>query len=263
MIDWDIYTPQIVAMSQQGLSSTQIADVLSKTTEEIKGRHDRQIRKVIEKWRKENNVEKVTTLPKILVFDIETSPMVAYVWRNNQKWIPKESIAQDWWVICWSAKWLFEDKEIGDCVTRKEARNADDKRVVKSLWKALDEADIVIAHNGDRYDIRAMNGRFLKHRLNLPSPYQSIDTYRAAKRRMKLSYYSLDYVADYLEVGKKQKTEFSLWTDCMVGKQEALDEMFKYCRQDVKVLEDVYLELRPYIQPHPNLGVYIEDDITR
>jgi predicted RNA-binding Zn-ribbon protein involved in translation (DUF1610 family) len=37
--------------------------------------------------------------------------------------------------------------------------------------------------------------------------------------------------------------------------------MQKYCDQDVLCLEQVYLKLRPYIQPHPNVGLYITDNV--
>ena len=35
------------------------------------------------------------------------------------------------------------------------------KRVLKSIWNLLDEADIVIGHNGDRFDLRKLRWRFI------------------------------------------------------------------------------------------------------
>lgn len=89
-------------------------------------------------------------LPKVLVFDIETSPLKAYIfatrlWNTN---VSEEQVLSEWFMLCWSAKWLFDDKIISDRLTSREAKREDDSRIVKSLWKLLDEADIVIAHNG-------------------------------------------------------------------------------------------------------------------
>lgn len=201
------------------------------------------------------------TAPKVLVFDIETAPMLAYIWNRFQKYIDDGALIEDWFVLSWAGKWLFDDKTLSDIVTPEEAVNRDDRRVVESLWKLLDEADMVIAHNGLKFDVKHMNGRFIKYGMNLPSPYQVIDTYRHSVRSMKLPSHKLDYIAKYLGLGQKKPTNFKLWIDCMHGNEEALRKMDEYCIHDVKILEDVYLKMRPFIQPHPNFGVYIESDV--
>ena len=187
--------------------------------------------------------------------------MITYSWQAKTRYITPEKVISDWFVICWSAKWLFNDNIISQSVTAKEAINKDDKRIVTKLWALLDEADIVIAHNGDNFDIRKMNTRFAKYKLNLPSPYQTIDTYKSARKRLNISYYRLSYLADYFGLDhSKHSTDFQMWVDCLNGDDEALQNMQDYCDQDIRVLEDVYLYLRPFIQPHPNLGLYIEED---
>lgn len=259
-IDWNQYINKIVALDKEGFSSREISILLSKTNEQITEHHDRSVRSALQRYRQENNITPQVTPSKILVFDIETSPMITYAWNNMQSYIPESQIIADWFVICWSAKWLFDDEIISCSVTSQEAVKRDDKRVTQELWKLFNEANIVIAHYGDKFDIKMMNGRFLKYGLNLPSPYQSIDTKKYAGKRMRLPSLSLNYIARYLGLDQKHSTNFSLWVDCMDGKQEALDEMQLYCDQDIRVLEDVYLHLRPFIQPHPNLGLFIEAD---
>ena len=133
-------------------------------------------------------------VPKILVFDIETSFMENYTWGTFKQDIAINQIKNDWNMICWSAKWLFSDEVIHDRLTGKESRRKDDKRITKSLWKLLDEADIVIAHNGDAFDIKKANARFLYHDLELPSPYRSIDTLKIARRNFKITSNKLDYL---------------------------------------------------------------------
>jgi len=40
-----------------------------------------------------------------------------------------------------------------------------------------------------------------------------------------------------------------------------LAEMLSYNDQDVILLEDVYVKLRPWIKSHPNMNLYTEDNV--
>lgn len=263
MVNWSKYEEEILNLAKENYSSTDIAYILSQKHDEVSPTQDRAVRRVIQRAREES-VEKVVeeknTPAKVLLFDIETAPLITYLWRRSQQYPSPKMLLEDWYVINWAAKWLFEDEIISGVCTPEESKNRDDKRIVKKLWHLLDEADIVIAHYGDRFDIRMMNGRFLKYGLNLPMPYKSIDTKKFASKKMDLPSHSLDYIATYLGLENKHSTTFDLWIRCMEGDEPSLKYMDKYCRQDVKVLEDVYLKLRPFIQPHPNLGMYIEEN---
>jgi hypothetical protein len=46
----------------------------------------------------------------------------------------------------------------------------------------------------------------------------------------------------------------------MAGEKEAWDLMTEYCKQDVLLLEKVYLKLRPYINNHPNLSALTDSN---
>ncbi len=48
---------------------------------------------------------------------------------------------------------------------------------------------------------------------------------------------------------------FKLWKDCMAGDLTAWKKMIRYCDGDVRLLERVYLKLRPYIKTHPSVSV--------
>lgn len=238
-------------LSDEPVSWVELADKCEVHPEKLRAR----VRRKLERMRVEDS-----TSTKVLLFDIETSPMVTYSWSNSPKFLPEHMIIKDWYVINWAAKWLFDDKMMTGVVTPEESIQRDDERIVKDLWKLLDEADIVIAHFGDAFDIKMMNGRFLKHGLNMPMSYNSIDTKKVSSRKMRLPSHSLNYVSRYLGLEQKNPTDFSLWERCMAGESSALKEMDDYCQQDVKVLEDVYLKLRPFIQPHPQMGFNIEAD---
>lgn len=198
---------------------------------------------------------------KILLFDLETAPMKAYIWSKWANGVHDDQIITDWFVLTWSAKWLFGDKVYQAKVTKKEAKAQNDKRIIKSLWNLIDEADIIIAHNLKKFDRKKANTRFLLHGLGLPSPYLIIDTLLHARRQFAITSNRLDYIAhNFLGLEGKMETPKGLWWRAVEGDIEAIQMMADYCDQDVRVLEDVYLYLRPYIQPHPNVGLFNELD---
>lgn len=202
---------------------------------------------------------------KILVFDIETAPLRSYVWGiwNVNLGHNMSMVKADWFMLTWSAKWLFEDEVFADRLTPEEVKVQDDSRIVKSMWELINEADVVIAHNGLKFDIKRLNTRFLIHGLNPPMPYQVIDTLIHCRRQFNITSNKLDYIGKFLGLGKKFDTGgFELWDACMNGDPAALEKMEVYNIQDVRLLEAVYLKIRPYIKPHPNMGLFIEDNIS-
>lgn len=197
---------------------------------------------------------------KILLFDIENSPIVTWAWDIHGE--PMHSttfVKEDWYVMCWSAKWLGEKKVYSYALPdfKYDHRNPCDKKILEKLWDILDEADVVIAHNGFAFDRRKANARFIQHGMPPPSPYKMIDTLKVARSTFMFTSNKLGDLGHYLGVGSKVETGgFDLWKDCMNGCSKAWKKMVRYCKNDVVLLEKIYLKLRPYIKNHPNQNVY-------
>lgn len=185
---------------------------------------------------------------KILLFDLETAPMLAYVWRPTDDYVQSERLINDTWVMCWAAKWADSTKTMTGLVTPDEAIAQDDSRIVKDLAELMREADILVAHNGDRFDIPKINTRLLLMGLDPLGPVQSIDTLTLAKKNFDLPYNKLDYLAEMFGFGNKIKTGFQLWKDCYHGEEKALKQMSKYNVKDVDLLEKVFNRLKPYVK---------------
>lgn len=203
---------------------------------------------------------KPKNFPKILLFDIETSPSISYTFGRFKYNIAYDQVEQEPIMLSWSAKLLYSTEMMSDKITKEEVLNEDDSRIVKSLWKLMDEADIVVAHYGDGFDIPMLNTRAILNGLPPYNTVRSIDTKKIASTVFKFPSNKLDALAKYFEIPGKIKTEFSLWIKCLKGDEEAIEEMRVYNMQDVEVLEAVYLKLRPYIKSHPNLAVYMDSD---
>ena len=194
---------------------------------------------------------------KILFYDIETAPLIGPAWQTwdtNLIWVIKE-----WYMLSFAYKWAGEKKVhvrgLPDYkLYKKEPEN--DRELVTELYKLFDEADVVIAHNGDRFDQKKTNARIIFHGLKPPTPYQSIDTLKIARKHFSFTSNKLNDLGIYLGCGQKLKTDSSLWQKCMAGDRKAWADMLRYNKQDVVLLEQVYNKLLPWITNHPSTNVY-------
>lgn len=199
-----------------------------------------------------------TVVPKILLFDVETFPLKLYSWTL---WKPKLSytnIIEDWALVSWSAKWLFAPDVMSDVLIPEEAVARDDKRICKSMWPLLDQADVVISHNGINFDHKRLNTRFLLNKIAPPMPYQVIDTLRTSMGKFAFTSNRLDYLGQLIARKHKLATDFDLWVRCDHGNKDALTYMRQYNEGDVLLLEDVYVEMRPWVSGHPNIALIAE-----
>lgn len=257
---WNNYLDQIIELHYRGFNSARIAYVLRTSYKDVDWPKsiDRQVRHVIAQHKHSYDTpSKQHSLPKILSFDIETWPILTYTWRLWNANIGKDFIVKDWGILCWSAKWLFEDKMMHDCLTEEELINRDDRRISRSIWDLIDQADVVIAHNGAKFDIKKVNTKFLEYQYGNPSPYQIIDTLAHARKRFSITSNALDYIAkNFFKIEGKMETEKGLWMKVLKDNDfSALLRMQDYCDQDVVVLENVYMKMRSWIKPHPNIAL--------
>ena len=199
-----------------------------------------------------------TKQPKVLLLDCETTPLKVYTFEIRKTFIPHNNIIDDSFLICWSAKWLFDSQIMSDVLTTQEAIDKNDNRIVNSIWKIMESADVIIAHNGKRFDLPYLNYRFIMNGLKPPSPFQIIDTLDKSKRYFRFSSNRLDYLGILIRNKGKIKTDLDLWKGCLEGDQTALNNMVTYNKEDISLLEEVYVFIRPYIHSHPNLSIYQE-----
>lgn len=187
--------------------------------------------------------------PRILVFDIETAPIRAFVWALWDQNIAVNQMEADWHLLSWAAKWLHSPVTI-----YMDQRDSDDiendKKMLEVLWNLLSEADVVVTQNGKRFDVKKVNARFAIHGMKPPAPYKQIDTRELAKKYFGFTANSLEYLAERLCGKKKEKSRkfigFELWRECLRGNVAAWDEMEKYNRADVLATEELYLRLAPW-----------------
>lgn len=188
--------------------------------------------------------------PKILFVDLEVSPLVSFTWGVWDQNVIK--VVQEWHILCFAYKWLdgkpTKVVALPDFpIYKKDKKN--DIEVVKKLWELFDEADVIVGQNGDAFDIKKSNARFIFHGMTPPSPYKTIDTLKVARKNFKFTSNRLGELGEYLGLGKKEETGgFKLWEQCLQGDMKSWKKMSRYCKRDVDLLEAVYLRLRPWIK---------------
>ena len=185
---------------------------------------------------------------KVLIYDIETAPLLAHVWHPFGDFVGQDQMLHDTFMLTWSAKWYGEPEIFHDRLTGKEAIAQEDMRLVSSLASLMREADLIVAHNGDRFDALHVNTRLAVARLEPIGPKNSIDTLKLAKANFKFARNTLDYLM-YVFLGRRKiKTEFDWWRKAYQGDEEMLEKMDVYCRNDVTGLEGVFDAMKPYVK---------------
>lgn len=198
--------------------------------------------------------------PKILFLDIETQPDLVWSWGVYES--NALEVAEHWQMLSFSAEW-YEGKKITNGLDDYKGYKpgGDDKKLAEDLWGLLNEADIVVAHNGVSFDIKKINARFIAHDMTPPSPYKVVDTKREVKRVAAFSSNKLDWLSKQLDLGHKMKHEgWPLWRACMLGDRAAWKRMKKYNRHDIVLLKRLYKKLSPWIS-QPTAGAWIGDEV--
>lgn len=197
--------------------------------------------------------------PKIILWDIETAPIIAATFSLYPEKIDHSNILQDWFIICACWKELGS-KEVNSLQIKKAGN---DKELVKALRDVIAEADLLIHQNGNSFDLPKLNSRLIYHQLPPLPPIPTLDTLKEIRKVGAMSSNRLDYLGAHLIGQKKVETGRGLWLKAMEADRKALKDMTTYCKGDVNLLEKVYLRLRPYMKTHPHLGVLRGHDRDR
>ena len=152
--------------------------------------------------------------PAILFYDIETSPLQAYMWQLGKQVVRHNQLVHGhsrWGIICitycWNdgkpAKILRMDKHGGT------------KGQIELFDELVKQADITIGKNSDRFDTKMINSaRMFAGLKGLPEwTKYTDDLERQMRRYFRLPSMSLDYISDELGLGGKVKMCFQDWID--------------------------------------------------
>jgi hypothetical protein len=201
--------------------------------------------------------KKEKTKPYILILDIETSPILGWVWGLWENNLSLSQVEKDWEILSFSAKWYqnMTTKEVygpHNKVIYMDQRNnkeiINDKKMLLELWNLINESDIVLTQNGVSFDNKKINAKFIQAGMAPPSPSKQIDTKRLASKLFAFTSKKLEYMGDLLneKYTKMKNSGFTLWTRCMKGELKAWKEMERYNKYDILSLQELYNKMAPW-----------------
>jgi len=196
--------------------------------------------------------------PRILTLDIETLPAKIYSFGpigGRPIFASIDQIIEPDRMVCFAAKWLGDKK-----VLFSSEWGSGREEMAQNAFDVLDEADAVVTYNGDTFDFPWINRTCEEAGLGRPSPFVSIDLYKAGRKHFRFLSHKLQWLLTSLEVDTKMAHEgFGLWRRVDQGDEKAQRTMRRYNIQDVRATEKLYLELLPWLDKHPNHNLYLED----
>jgi uncharacterized protein YprB with RNaseH-like and TPR domain len=200
--------------------------------------------------------------PKILFLDIETAPIEARIWSRFDLSVGINQMTRDWFILSFAAKFRGEDT-IYYLDQRYSEPIEDESMILVAIHDLMSKADIIVAHNGKKFDFKRLRARFAKFKMAPMGIKRYMDTMIMAKKEFHLTSYALEFVAAFFGIqGKFKSRKFigqELWNACLDKVKEAWEEMELYNKQDVVVLEEVFEALLPYDRTL-NLTPYLEEN---
>lgn len=200
--------------------------------------------------------------PRILFYDIETKPLLAYIWRLGEQAVYHHQLADQgnaYGIICISYAW-------NDGAPAKTIdwgyKAQDSTKVIREFDKVIKQADITIGKNSDRFDVKHINTQRMLN--GLPALPEWMDYTDDVEKQLRKFFvfpsYSLDYVSKVLGLGGKVKMEFGDWIDIVEQKNEkSFQKMLAYNRKDVEDTRAIWNKIRPHVKPKMNQATFYQD----
>lgn len=192
---------------------------------------------------------------KVLIYDIECSPAVTYKWSLRDEFTPIDFVIEDPRILCIGAKWLGE-KRVFLLSEWEHGRRG----MLEGIHDLFAQADVVSGYNSRGFDTPWVEGELAREGFMPPAPFNQVDLFREAKRFRFLSH-KLQYVSTALGLeGKMSTGGFGLWKAVLDGDPRAQAKMARYCKQDVRLTDELYRRMLPWLKTAPAQALYADDE---
>lgn len=199
---------------------------------------------------------------KILALDFETSYNLALTWGLYDGFIPHENVLKERGILMGSYTYLNPlDKTHSKIRNISLLNSTDEDDMINKLYLIMLDADIIVTHNGDKFDLRRFNTELIKHNFDPLPKIKTIDTLKIARKNFNFNSNKLADLARTLGLGEKGDVPKSVWivlgnpNSSERDKRQALKLMRDYCNQDVVLLAKLYFALRRFDPSHPSFNL--------
>lgn len=203
---------------------------------------------------------------KILVLDIENSQMIISGFPTYNLWdikhIDPMYIEHDWYLTC--AAWLWVDAENGTYSRSYGVSTLDDPKaykknfrddlvVTKKLHEVIQEADLIIGHNSNAFDLKKINQKIIDYQLPTLDYPPTVDTLLVNRKYGKASSNSLAHLCRHYGISQKMALPKGVMHAADRGCAKSMKKLITYNKQDIVSTAQLYLRLLPYIKNHPDI----------
>lgn len=194
----------------------------------------------------------------VLIIDIERLPGLARVWEPKTRYVPITQFTKLPSLLCFAAKWY------GQRTVEFHAGWDNHDQMVAKAWELYDKADIVVTYNGLSFDNRHLKSDWLVAGMPPPKPWKDVDLYRVNRTHFGFESKSLNHLCYRLGLDTKSGHYDAVTAEqAMAGDQAAQRRMKRYNVGDVKITEQAYDRLRPWISNHPFMGELPTNDTRK
>lgn len=186
-------------------------------------------------------------VPRVLYLDIETLPMQTEVYQRKQYGnYLNTRMRNQVTMACWAARWL-DSPTTYDFLNVKEMRGLDDSRIAESLTELVNQADLVVGHNVDAFDLAQLRTRAIIGNTTAPKSVDTYDTLKVARTHFTFEGNSLRTLCHLLGLPNKGQPPDDWARSIMVFHDRyVMQEVVAYCKGDVDILPAVHERLRKY-----------------
>lgn len=119
-----------------------------------------------------------------------------------------------------------------------QAGRSNDRELVRQIALELAEYDILVAHNGKRFDIPFLQTRLARWGLPALPKLKLVDPVLLSRNNYKMSSNSLRRLLDMFGLNQKTEVEGDMWLRASLdGDTDAMDYIVDHCVKDVEMLE--------------------------
>ena len=207
--------------------------------------------------------------PKILFYDIETTPLLAWVWSTGEQYIGHHQLHKDrnmWDIIC--ITYCYNDGKPAKHIDF-DYNKQDSKKLIQEFDKLVADADIVIGKNNKRFDDKMVNAIRMFHDLPCDASWirYTGDLEKQMRKHFRLPSQSLDYISNKLGFGGKIPMVMQDWIDIVTRHPErglkAFKKMIKYGKKDILDTRNLWNYLEKHFEPILHVGLLQDDEALR